>query len=299
MMNDVHSSLATMTQDQYKKKWQKFKHFSVKTLHKYPFKATREDVSMYVTHLHNQQNKATTIRTHLSAIAYKFKLKNKQSPTESFRTNKLLVAYTKTDKPTTIRKPIKRSLLKKIVKSIQIILDNEYEKILFTSLFTLMYHALLRIGEVSKSKNTKHILRRSQVYPMVTKPKNPAHLIIQFKTYKHSKPTTKPMSVTPRQGLCPVKSFKDYLTARPKQPEFVFVHRDRSPLTSKYVREVLNKSIQYLGLDCRDYNTHSLRIGRATDMCQAGYTDRQIALAGRWNSSAFTNYIKPNMIRLD
>ena len=47
-----------------------------------------------------------------------------------------------------------------------------------------------------------------------------------------------------------------------------------------------------------DFNTHSFRMGKATDMHNRGYSDAQIAKAGRWASNAFMRYIKPNVIIL-
>jgi len=52
------------------------------------------------------------------------------------------------------------------------------------------------------------------------------------------------------------------------------------------------------GYSPKSFNTHSFRIGRATDMALEGCSDQQIKLAGRWKSYAFKDYIKPYLIRL-
>ena len=44
------------------------------------------------------------------------------------------------------------------------------------------------------------------------------------------------------------------------------------------------------------FNTHSFRIGKASDMAKAGASKTQIALAGRWRSNAYLKYIKPKYI---
>ena len=47
-----------------------------------------------------------------------------------------------------------------------------------------------------------------------------------------------------------------------------------------------------LGLDSSRYSGHSLRIGGATSAAEAGLSQWQIKLLGRWNSQAYQVYIK-------
>ena len=63
-----------------------------KHTNKTPYKANETHIECYVVSLHNQKLKTDTIRTHLTAINNKFKLKGLQPKTDSFRLKKLLTS---------------------------------------------------------------------------------------------------------------------------------------------------------------------------------------------------------------
>ena len=205
MIKDVQGVLSTGTQGQYKKQWAKFRQFMSEVVGKTTTEATQNHVSLYVTYLHNQSIKASTIRSHLSAIAFNYKLKSKASPTESFHTSKLLTAYSKTDVPVTVRKPITHKLLNKMVQAVEVILESRYDKILFVALFTLMYSALLRVSEVTKSKKNNHNIKRSQI--SVLKRRSSKELVVNFVTFKHSRESKK-IAVAATSKSCPVEAYK-------------------------------------------------------------------------------------------
>ena len=69
------------------------------------------------------------------------------------------------------------------------------------------------------------------------------------------------------------------------------------PYTQDAVRKMLEGVLKSVGVKPSEYNTHSFRIGKATDMWKQGFTDVQNCLAGRWNSRAFKKYIKPQILR--
>ena len=81
--------------------------------------------------------------------------------------------------------------------------------------------------------------------------------------------------------------------------KWFFVEENGRPLTAEALRKDINSILLTVGLKPNEYNTHSFRIGKATDMWAQGYSDAQICLAGRWNSKAFKKYIKPQILRLD
>ena len=60
----------------------------------------------------------SSIRCHLAAISFNIKLKSNTDPTKSFAISGLKT-YTKLDKPKTIRKPIDRSMLFLLIKSLK------------------------------------------------------------------------------------------------------------------------------------------------------------------------------------
>ena len=73
--------------------------------------ATLDDIALYVVHLrHNRSFASASIRSHLSAISFNFKLAGSWDPTKSYKINLILKGYTKEEGVAT-RNPITKSLL--------------------------------------------------------------------------------------------------------------------------------------------------------------------------------------------
>ena len=87
----------------------------------------------------------------------------------------------------------------------------------------------------------------------------------------------------------------DYMESRrgydkPTEPFFVF--NDGSHVKPCHVRSVLRNALRLIGLNPELYNTHSFRIGRATDLIKMGFTIDQVKLVSRWRSNAVYKYIR-------
>ena len=97
---------------------------------------------------------------------------------------------------------------------------------------------------------------------------------------------------------CPVKWLAEYCRIRPLTPDSspLFVHNDGSPMSQTWFRGALKDLCSSLGLS-GNVNTHSLRIGAATDAAASGMSDFEIQRLGRWRSQAFMVYVKPSPSR--
>lgn len=298
MKSDIWRSLTVQSETQYKAHWSRFVGFTRTHLYKHYSQITSRDFSLYVAYLHNKPVKSSTIRSVVSAITFTYKSKGLSPPTDSFAVAKLLVAYAKTDKKQRVRNPLSAHLLYQLLKILPKVVADAYEVALLQALFTLMYAALLRICEVTHSKKSNHNLLTSNVY--VESNAKGRHVRINMKSCKFSKGNLSPILVNQNQSrplICPVIAFREYLRVRPIS-KFTFCHRDSTPLNPKFVRERLSLLLTNLGLNALHFNTHSFRIGKATDMYNQGCSDIKISKAGRWNSKAFLKYIKPNIISL-
>jgi site-specific recombinase XerD len=263
-----------------------------------PLSADKDDISTYVAYLHNQNKKVATIRSHLSSISFQFKFHTGSSPSDSFRTAHLLKAYKKADTPQRVRQPVSATLLHRIVTHVKRNAETQYEATMLASLFTLMYHGLLRIGEVTGSPSNPQCHNLSPASLRIKRAKSKRVLYLSFRSFKHSTSDPKPMSIASKVSPCPVKAYAAFLRIRPDRTMTAFCYADSKPLTATYVRQSFNRILHSLGMRAADYNTHSFRIGRATDMYTQGFSDAQIAMAGRWKSRAFVTYIKPRIVRL-
>ena len=266
-----------------------------KHTNKTPYEATEAHMECYAVSLHNKNAKSDTIRNHLTAINNKFRLKGLQPKTESFRLKKLLTAYEKGEGQKQVRKPITRKLLKRILETINKVEKSKHNRKLLKSVLTLMYSALLRVSEVTQSKHGKsnHNVKRSNVK---FSSEEVGEVILTLETYKFSKkPVT--MAVRETSNITPYDRAVEFDRWAGKRKWF-FVKEDGRPLLAETLRKHINRILIATGLNPKEYNTHSFRIGKATDMWDQGYSDTQICLAGRWNSKAYKKYIKPQILRL-
>ena len=107
MRRDLGLAQAANTKQKYKHYWEQFKSFMTDKLQARYKPASQQHLAWYVTYLHNNlQLKASSIRPHLSAIAYYHQLAGLNSPTDSFLVSQLLAGYKKHDPATRVRKPI-------------------------------------------------------------------------------------------------------------------------------------------------------------------------------------------------
>ena len=70
------------------------------------------------------------------------------------------------------------------------------------------------------------------------------------------------------------------------------VFRGRQPITVVNVATLLGGLILSIGLNSEYYGSHSLRIGRSTDLIKYGYSVEAMRRLGRWKSSAVYLYIR-------
>ena len=95
--------------------------------------------------------------------------------------------------------------------------------------------------------------------------------------------------------LCAVKSYEKYQLVsngpNPNQP--LFTLQDGSGYTGRMFNEDVKTLLTgRIDTSLGPLTTHSFRAGMATMMAEAGCTDDQIQLAGRWSSDAFKLYVK-------
>ena len=92
--------------------------------------------------------------------------------------------------------------------------------------------------------------------------------------------------------ICPVAAVLDYMVRRGPGVGPFFTFSDGSFLTrDRFVRAV-REALQSAGVDSSSYAGHSFRIGAATTAARQGVPDSTIKMLGRWESSAYTLYIR-------
>ena len=167
---------------------------------------------------------------------------------------------------------------------------------LYCAVFSLAYHACLRISEYAVCPHTDHTLLMSDVQRIYL-PHHDSTYLLKFRSFKHC-PATFPDFLLRRSYnayICPVRWLTLYLTWRPDVPGPLFIH-SKGPITPKQVGDNLTKCAEGLGWDPTLIHSHGFRIGRTTDWADEGYSAVQICAMGRWFSDAYTKYIRPKVL---
>ena len=92
--------------------------------------------------------------------------------------------------------------------------------------------------------------------------------------------------------LCPVAAVLDFLCVRGKKPGPLFIWADGRPLTQSRFAEEIRNALSRAGVDQSRYYTHSFRIGAATTAAVKGMEDSLIKTLGRWESTAYLQYVR-------
>ena len=246
-----------------------------------------------MVHLANNGLSHSTIRTYISAISFVHKMHHSTDPTSAFIVAKTLQGIKNISAPPPDQRlPITINILHQLLQALPFALPDNHNHILWRSIFLLAYHACLRAGELTQSKNLDNVLQLHQI--SVT----PLQLTIQFTAYKHSQGRTPTITIHAQSPNtpCPVTSIRQYLSIRGQHPGQLFLNPNFSPVTIQQFSSVLQTAATMSALPAHRYGTHSFRIGKATQMASDGHTDQAIQRAGRWKSSAYSKYIRPDNI---
>ena len=294
------------TKKQYLSIWRAFNKFVIRLT---PIPSSWEDrINLYVAHHVQMGTQSSTIRSYISAIKAVllddgYECNHKKGVLASLvKTCQLHNDVVKT------RLPIQKGLLELLLFEIERMFkakDQYYLEILYKCWFSLAYYGLFRVGELAQSE---HVLKAGNVHGGEEKEKI---LLILYTSKTHGRgrrPQEIRISADPQQHshhfkhskkfarrFSPFEITKEYSRLRGgyvSLEEQYFIFSDRSPVQPKHIRRVLRLLLRGLRLDPKLYDTHSFRIGRATDLDKFGYDIDKIKALGRWRSNAVYNYIR-------
>lgn len=282
--------LSDSSRKQYNKYWKDFVAFYFDRFDLPISQSKAKHVQLFITYLHTYKiQSVSSLRCYLSGIAFYSKMYYDRDITKSFGLSLLLKSYSKNKKAELIRKPIDNILLEKLIKHVQLSSLSQYDKLCYTLIYSLMYHACLRICEICHSNSIKHIIQ----FDNVTYSKSECILKLKLMSYKHSQGATPTIVIN-----CSTfhNDVERYLKKRGCNPGYFICHENHKPFTRTELVGTLKKHLMLLKYNPDEYNSHSFRIGKATDLYHQGASDSQISAIGRWCSGAFRKYIRPNFI---
>ena len=308
LKNESHQN---STKGTYYNVWKNFNQFLIK-LDRMP-KTWEERLSLYCTYLIViKKRKSTTIRSYISGIKHILKVDGYDWSDDKVLLNTLTRSCKLKNDKLKVRLPIQKGLLDLILFRIQRKYSNQpYLEALYVTAFLLQYYGLLRIGEIAESEHsikainlheTKNrdrlliVLYSSKTHNIYAPPQKIK--ILGNKTVEITDSTLVGKYTMRKNELgkfCPVEWTTRYIQLRgpiKDDNENLFTFRDRTPIKSHIFRSLLREILNGFNLDSQLYDTHSFRIGRATDLFKAGVNIDDIKHLGRWKSNAVYKYLK-------
>ena len=291
------------TRKNYLTIWRKFNSFLIKLDKKPP--SWEERAALYGTYLVLIKGvKSATLKSYITAIK-----KTLTADGYCWNDKKVFVSalanVCRIENDTVKQRfPIKKKLLDLILFEIGRFYKNNpqpYLECLYKTIFILCYYGLLRIGEAT---NSQHVIKAKDIH-FTNNGRTILLILFTSKTHgRESRPQK--IRITGKRNynkkvrgrnkiFCPIKQTKEYLNLRGgylNNEEPLFVFSDRTPVEAKHVRKLLKLLLKRLQLDHKLYDTHSFRIGRASDLLKNGYSVEAIKMAGRWKSNAVYRYLR-------
>ena len=199
--------------------------------------------------------------------------------------------------------PIQNGLLEIMLYETERKYDQQiYLELLWKALFMIGHYGLMRVGELTQGT---HTVRAKNIFVNKERQKLKLYLYSSKTHGKQHRPQTikiegnvhlaKTETKANQRRFDPYTITYDYLNIRgdyTDENEQLFIFRDGTPVKPSHMRKVMREILSGVNLDPLMYDTHSLRIGRATDMLKYGYDIEQIKQLGRWRSNAIYQYLK-------
>jgi hypothetical protein len=225
----------------------------------------------------------------MSAISHYHKMSQLQDPTTVYPTIKLLAGVRNVQaSPPDQRRPITRSILLALITVLSVCAPSSYETQMYKSMYTMMYYACLRASEALITDTPQHNLALSNISMLP----GSHELNLTLTSYTHSSTVKTTLRIESTTGPdCPVQALKSFLSLRTHIPGPLFMHEGK-PVSRKPFTATLRACLQYLNLSPTNFNIHSFRIGRSTDMAEQNVPHDTIQRIGHWKSNAYHKYIR-------
>ena len=309
LKNEAHQDSTKWT---YYGIWKTFNQFLIK-LDKMP-KSWEDRLSLYCAYIIGIKHlKSSTVKTYISGIKHILRTDGYEWDDGKILLNTLTKSCKLKNDKLKVRLPIQKGLLELILFRLQRKYQNQpYLEAMYICAYLLQYYGLLRVGEIADSQ---HSIKAVNIHEAKTE----SRLLIILYTSKTHGRDSPPQKVKilgnktieiyqtrntikrftmKKQDLgkfCPVQWTKRYIQLRPPamntQQNF-FILPDNTALKAQFLRNTLRDILCSFDLDGDLYDTHSFRIGRATDLYKSGVDIEDIKQIGRWKSNAVYRYLK-------
>lgn len=236
----------------------------------------------------------STLQGYVSAVGFAHKMRGQPDPTATFFFRKFMRGLQRMAHLRQQLQPISYNRLLELENLVFQLYTDVYTKTMLRALMSLLYHACLRVSEVTVSTTADHAIKTADLVFMGKPPvRTPDAVTVTLQSFKHSRSSqTIQVYRSLNKAICPVLLLHDYYQLRPTS-RYVFCHPSGSPLTRQFITKWLSQLVAASSFRDQKINTHSFRIGRTTDLVlQGNVSDTYIQHVGRWSSTAYRKYIR-------
>ena len=255
-------------------------------------------ILLFIAHLHNASLAHGTVKSYLAAIRYEQIRQGMDNP-EIHNMPRVEYVLKGVKKATPVsarrRRPVTPTILMALKREWQQRGKARDAKMLWAAA-CLCFYGFLRSGEATCPTERSFDPDTHLGFSDVAVDCRTAPTKLQV-TIKASKTDPFRQGVTLHIGvaegpLCPVAAILNYMVARGSLEGPLFVWQDGRFLTRVRFVEAIRSALEAAGYAAADYVGHSFRIGAATTAAQRGIQDSLIKTLGRWESSAYTRYVR-------
>ena len=189
-------------------------------------------------------------------------------------------------------------ILHRLLDSLTHVQSSIFDRQALSAMYLILFHAFLRIGEVTATAATATKAIQYDDIEVLYKDKVLCGMVVTIREYKHKKsPHPVSLSIQSKGGpYCPVQALVSYCKVRGPSPGPLFTFPKAQPIPRSWFDAGFQRSLTWVGLDPKNYKSHSFRIGAATHAAMLGASDAQIQAMGRWTTNAFRKYIRIPML---
>lgn len=230
----------------------------------------------------------------LAALAFLYKLQGLRDITKEFMVRQAMKGFRRGRVVRDTRRPVSFGLLQDMVGILPRVCSSPYEVQLFTAAFSLAFFGALRIGElVSKNKRGVGGLLFSEVQINTD---SVQLLISRSKTDQLGKGVYVTLFKVLPEAVCPVRSVQRFAQVRKGVQGPFLQHEDGSSLSRFQFVAIFKRCLLTVGMPAAQFNTHSFRVGAATEAARWGLSQQMVMRIGRWESDRFKIYVRPHML---
>ena len=250
-------------------------------------------MARFIVFLMNKGYKPTSIQTKVAALGYCHNILGLPSPNQAFTIKKMILGAKRIHPSQDQRLPVTVHMLHKFVCVIDKLFPEAFEKLMFSAMILLAFHAFLRVGEyTTRGGKESHVIQRENI-KFYVQGRKLRGMTITLLHYKHSKQqVTLELKVSARTKFCPVHALAQHLGSKGPRTGPIFVNQDGLPVSSTQFSSVFKRIVLEAKLDPNRYKPHGLRIGAASWAHRLNLSDSQIREMGRWKSESFKRYIR-------